>query len=182
MPLKLSGSGGGFVSKGSGEGLKTKIVPQIFSYRYYRMVIKETKYTQGFPGTSFGEGLQFIELEILLNSVRVDYSGASATSNGVLTGGQTPAEAIDNNSSTKWYTSSTPSVGTPTIFNIDFGTERISNAFRYKTGEDVLGRDPVQWTFEGSNNNSTWTILHTQSTNASITDSRSTFTQEFPFS
>jgi len=179
--IRFSGSGGrlhipGSDGGGGGGG---------FSYRYYRMVIKETKFTQGLSA-GYWWNMEMAEVELLLNSSRVDYTGATATGeNEGMNYGAVASNVIDNNPATKWYTSTTPSPASPVILKIDFGTARSANAFRYMTtafgGVGSEGRDPVQWTFEGSNDNSSWTTLHTQSTNATITSDRQAWTQEFPF-
>ena len=154
----------------------------IASYRYFRMVIKESKYSQGIYTGASQTGTQFQELELLLNSARIDYTGVSASSTGTAPGGQGAAQAVDNNLATKWFVYESVTSASPITFTIDFGSSRSANGFRFVTGGDVPGRDPLRWSFEGSNNNSTWTVLHLQDTNASITDSRSTYTQEFGFS
>jgi hypothetical protein len=155
------------------------------SYRYYRMVIKETRNSLGLPGyagsAELVRGVQFQELELRSNAVRISYAGSTASSTGTAPGAyQDASKAIDNNSATKWYVYETPTTASPITFKIDFGTARQVNGFRYMTS-DVAARDPLRWSFEGSNDNSTWTVLHTQSTNASITTSRTTYTQEFMF-
>ncbi len=154
------------------------------SYRYYRMVIKETRNSLGLPGYTggAGTGLEFKELELLSNTTRISYTGAAASSTGTVPGAyQDASKAVDNNSATKWFVYDTPTTASPITFKIDFGTSRQANGFRYMTA-DLAARDPLRWSFEGSNNDSTWTVLHTQSTNASITTSRTTYTQEFSFS
>jgi hypothetical protein len=156
------------------------------SYRYYRMVIKETRNSLGLPGyagsTELVMGLQLQELELLSNAARISYAGSTASSTGTAPGAyQDASKAIDNNSATKWFVYETPTTASPITFKIDFGTARQANGFRYMTGGDAAARDPLRWSFEGSNNDSTWTVLHTQSTNASITTSRTTYTQEFMF-
>lgn len=145
----------------------------VATYRYYRMAIK------GVKGSS---EIQFTELELLLNLSKIDYTGASASSSAASGAvNQTPAQAIDGNLSTKWFTFAAPSEASPVYFTIDFGSARSANGFRYVTGGDTESRDPTKWTFEGSNDNSTWSTLHTQSSAATITASRTTRTQEFAF-
>jgi hypothetical protein len=52
------------------------------------------------------------------------------------------------------------------------------NSYYYVTGSDAAYRDPVSWTLAVSNDNSTWTVLSTQS-NVVITDNRYDNTQIF---
>jgi hypothetical protein len=65
------------------------------------------------------------------------------------------------------------------VLQIDFGSRRTVDGFRYITGADVNGRDPVRWVLEGSNDASSWSTIHVQSTDATITTSRTTATQIF---
>ncbi len=156
---------------------ETNLGNNVASYRYYKMVITGTKITNQSAG---GVGVQFDELELLNNNARIEYTGATAS---VITPGAyvNLSSGIDNSLGSKWFTDANPSVGTPISYIIDFGSVRDATGFRYRTGNDQAGRDPITWSFEGSNNNSTWTVLHTQSTNATITDSRGVWTQTFAF-
>ena len=65
------------------------------------------------------------------------------------------------------------------VLQIDFGSRRTVDGFRYITGADVNGRDPVRWVLEGSNDSTTWSTIQVQSTDATITTSRATATQIF---
>lgn len=128
--------------------------------------------------------VQFAEFDLLYNGTRVNYAGASASNpGGVNPTGETPAQGIDNNTATKFLDQSGNGGATGSTiswqFVIDFGSPRTVDAFRFCTANDVNGRDPVRWKLEGSTDNSTWRTLHTQSTDASITTSRFTYTQTF---
>jgi hypothetical protein len=132
--------------------------------------------------------MQMTEFQLLFMGTRIDYTGASATNpSGANPSGQDASKAIDNNTSTVFLDwSGNGTVGANAtgvikswVLQIDFGSRRAVDGFRYITGGDVNGRDPVQWVLEGSNDNSTWTTIHTQSTDASITTSRTTATQIF---
>ena len=177
--LGLGGTTRVYTPGGGGGGEET---PAYYSFRYYKMVITGTKITNlsGYQGGSGWVGVQFDELELLNSGARVDYTGAVAS---VITHGAYVwlERAIDNIDGTKWFTDVDPSDATPISFIIDFGAARQTTGFRYKTGNDISGRDPIRWTFQGSNDNSNWTTLHTQSTNATITDNRIAWTQEFSF-
>jgi hypothetical protein len=119
---------------------------------------------------------------------RVDYTGATATNAGGFNPtGQDASKAVDNNTATVFLDmSGNGTVGANVtgvtkswVLQIDFGSRRTVDGFRYTTGADVNGRDPVQWILEGSNDNSTWSTIHVQSTDATITTSRTTATQIF---
>lgn len=181
MSIVTKGSGGSIKFTGEGEG-GLKVINPGNEFRYYRMVINGTKVTNAGVTGNDQYGTQMGELELLNNSLRIDYSGATAS----ITGGssplyQSPMQAIDGNMGTKWFAFENPSVANPIIFTIDFGSLRSANGFRYLTAGDVIGRDPIRWSFEGSRDNSSWIVLHSQPTNASITNNRLAWTQEFPF-
>jgi hypothetical protein len=67
--------------------------------------------------------------------------------------------------------------GTSSIY-IDNVDPIFFNSYYYVTGNDSPDRDPVSWTLAVSNDNSTWTIINTQS-NVVITDDRYAITQTF---
>ena len=158
------------------------------AYRYYRFsVTKVRDNTADLPSFPVGI-LQFAEFDLFYNGSRVNYTGATATNpGGANPVGEEPDKGIDNNTSTKFldYSGNGGAFGAVISwkFVIDFGASvrRTADAFRLATANDVTGRDPVRWILEGSNDNSTWTTLHTQSTDASITTSRLTYTQLFYF-
>lgn len=119
---------------------------------------------------------------------RVDFTGATATNpNGFNPSGQEASKAIDNNSGSVFLDASgngTAPIGSTGaikswVLKIDFGSRRTIDGFRYTTGGDVPGRDPVQWVLEGSNDDSSWSTIQVQSSDASITTSRATQTQIF---
>ena len=156
----------------------------VWSFRYYRFTTTKVRdYTQDLPAWPVGM-VQFAELEFLYNRTRVSYAGATATNpGGANPTGEEPDKGIDNNTATKFLDySGNGGIYGSTIsrkFVIDFGLPKEVDAFRFCTANDVDGRDPVQWTMEGSTDNITWRNLHTQATDASITTSRLTFTQIF---
>jgi hypothetical protein len=132
--------------------------------------------------------MQMAEFQLLFMGTRVDYTGATATNTGGYNPtGQDASKAIDNNTSTVFLdVSGNGTIGADAtgvtkswVLQIDFGSRRTVDGFRYITGADVNGRDPVRWVLEGSNDNSTWSTIHVQSTDATITTSRTTATQIF---
>jgi hypothetical protein len=157
------------------------------NFRYFRFAVTKVRDITQDPTYPVGM-MQMTEFQLLFMGTRIDYTGASATNpSGANPSGQDASKAIDNNTSTVFLDwSGNGTVGANAtgvikswVLQIDFGSRRAVDGFRYITGGDVNGRDPVQWVLEGSNDNSTWTTIHTQSTDASITTSRTTATQIF---
>ena len=145
---------------------------KFLAYRYYRF--RTTKIRGGISPTM----VQLSEIEFYYNNAKLSFSGATATNPGGSNPvGEEPSKAIDGNTSTKWLDFNIQSL----VIDFGSGVKKIASAFRFATANDESGRDPVRWVVEGSNDNSTWTALHTQSTDASITTSRLTYTQTFYF-
>jgi hypothetical protein len=94
------------------------------------------------------------------------------------TAAQNVAASIDGNTSTKLYNGGWASK----YYLYDMGSSfnTVLTGWRYVTGDDVDGRDPISWTLLGSTNNSDWVLLD-QRVNETITTSRSTATQDFTF-
>ena len=92
--------------------------------------------------------------------------------------GQNVAASIDGNTSTKVFNGSWNTKYYLYDMGASFNT--VLTGWRYITGNDVDGRDPVSWTLLGSTNNSDWVLLD-QRVNETITTSRSTATQDFTF-
>lgn len=142
------------------------------AYRYYRF--RTTKIRGGINPTM----VQLSEIEFYYSGIKISLTGATATNPGGSNPvGEEPSKAIDGSTATKWLD------GNILPLVVDFGANKrvVANAFRFATANDEIGRDPIQWALEGSNDNSTWFSLHTQSTDASITTDRNTYTQTFYF-
>lgn len=143
---------------------------KVYRFRYYRFR------TTAIRSTSPDSAVQMSELVFLLGGTRVDYTGATASNPGGNNPvGEEPSKAIDNNTSTKWLDINI----LPLV--IDFAAPRQLDAFRFYTANDFDNREPVQWVVEGSDDNSTWKALHTQSTNANVPTARFTATEIFYF-
>ena len=142
------------------------------AYRYYRFR------TTAIRGGIIPTMVQMTEIEFYFSGTKISTSGATATNPGGSNPvGEEPAKAIDGSTATKWLDNNI----LPLVIDLGSSVRRVADAFRYCTGNDETGRDPLQWVVEGSNDNTNWTALHTQSTDASITTLRSTFTQLFYF-
>ncbi len=157
------------------------------TFRYFRFAVTKVRDITQDPSYPVGM-MQMAEFQLLFMGTRVDYTGATATNTGGFNPtGQDASKAIDNNTATVFLDASgngtiggdATGVIKSWVLQIDFGSRRTVDGFRYITGADVNGRDPVQWVLEGSNDASSWSAIHVQSTDASITTSRTTATQIF---
>lgn len=158
------------------------------AYRYYRWsVTKARDITQDQPTWPVGM-IQASEVEIFFAGTKVPITSATCTNPGGYNPvGEGPTNANDGSTATKWLDQSGNGGATGSVISwklvIDLGVggAKVADAFRYATANDVNGRDPVRWNFEGSNDNVNWRVLHSQAADASITTSRTTFTQLFYF-
>jgi hypothetical protein len=71
--------------------------------------------------------------------------------------GEGPANLVDGNTATKWLDFNR----SPLVFH--FGTPVAVHHYGFTTANDVPGRDPVRWRFEGSNDGINWTLLDDRS-------------------
>ena len=161
-------------------------------YRYYRWSVTKVKdATQDLPTWPVGI-MQASEIQLFFAGTSYNISSATATNpGGSNPTGEEPTKINDGDTATKFLDRSGNGVvgGVDTgstqswklVLDLGSGNAKSVDAFRYATANDVPGRDPVRWTFEGSNDSTNWTILHTQSTDATITDTRFTYTQTFYF-
>lgn len=157
------------------------------TFRYFRFAVTKVRDITQDPTYPVGM-MQMAEFQLTFMGTRVDYTGATATNTGGFNPtGQDASKAIDNNTATVFLDASgNGTVGGDAtgvikswVLQIDFGVRRTVDGFRYITAADVNGRDPVRWVLEGSNDASSWSTIHVQSTDASITTSRTTATQIF---
>jgi hypothetical protein len=78
---------------------------------------------------------------------------------------QQPSSAFNRNSSWRWTNAGATNPGPIGWLRYNFGPGNAQTVKRYTviSGADVADRDPKTWTFQGSNDASTWTTLDTQS-------------------
>ncbi len=97
-------------------------------------------------------------------SNRVSSGTASDSQNS--SGTEGADKAFDGLATTKWYNGGTaPTVAAPVWLGYDFGAGNAWAIARYDitSASDVQGRDPKDWTVQGSNDGSTWTNVDTRS-------------------
>ena len=144
-------------------------------YRYLRWLMTQTTGADNFAA------IQACDLVLLYNGATVSWGPSASATNpdGGSTANEQADKLLDYNINTKWCDLSfgTTSFGTSTVY-IDNVNPIVFNSYYYVTGNDSPDRDPVSWTLAVSNDNSSWSIIDTQS-NVGITSSRQTNTQIF---
>ena len=149
----------------------------ILNHRYLKWSITEQKDDTTAVG---GTMIQVSELYLKYTGSAVSWGSATITNpNGDNPANEGPANLIDGNINTKALDFDIDVNGS-SVFIIDAGSGNTlqADSYYYVTGGDAEQRDPISWTIEGSNDGTNYTVLHTV-TNATITSSRKTSTQEF---
>ncbi|NHC14619.1 glycoside hydrolase family 92 protein [Motilibacter sp. E257] len=119
------------------------------------------------------------------NTVETDASGARRTANVVgpsgsgyagsvnetvnqitASGENAPNEgkegAVDGDPASKWLAFSKPSVAAPVWLQYRLSKPAVVVKYAMTSGNDEPGRDPRDWTVQGSNDGTNWTVLDTQ--------------------
>lgn len=153
VTYSLTGSRTGVTETGEGEVTVRSVPGGTSNFRYVRF--KATKLRSG---TAFGI-IQLGEFGFLSGTAPV--TGITATNPGGNTpGGEGIGNLVDGDGlNNKWLDFN----NAPVVF--DFGVpaegdppKSFSNYYFF-TANDAPGRDPVQWTLEGSNDQSSWTLI-----------------------
>lgn len=78
-------------------------------------------------------------------------------------------QAFNGNSGSKWHNGNATNRSPTDWLRYDFGAGNAQTVKRYTViSADVANRDPKTWTFQGSNDGSSWTTLDTQSNQAFV--------------
>ena len=102
--------------------------------------------------------------------VNVAFGGTASSSVIGSPSWEAPGQAFDGNSASEWYNGNAANRGPAAWLRYDFGAGKAQTVRRYAViNGDVANRDPKTWTFQGSNDGSTWTTLDTQSNQAFLT-------------
>jgi hypothetical protein len=98
--------------------------------------------------------------------VNVAFAGTASSGTTGSPSNETPDQAFNGNSGSKWFTPTAPT----DWLRYDFGAGNAQTIKRYTliSANDMPDRDPKSWTFQGSNDGSTWTTLDTQSNQAFV--------------
>ena len=157
--------------------LSTPTAPNSTVYRYFKFLPQEMR-------SATPDAMQYSEFELTDGTSYYSPDSASQLYRADDTDGddyvasQRVAASIDGSTSTKLFNGSWATK----YYLYDMGSSfnTVLTGWRYKTGDDVDGRDPVSWTLLGSTNNTDWVILD-QRTQETITTTRQTATQDFLF-
>jgi regulation of enolase protein 1 (concanavalin A-like superfamily) len=97
----------------------------------------------------------------LVTMINVATNGTATASANGSSSTEGAAKAFDKSSGTKWFNGN---AGTTGWIQYDLGTgvSRVVKGYDVITGNDVPGRDPRNWQFQGSANGSVWTTLDNQ--------------------
>jgi hypothetical protein len=142
------------------------------AFRYYRWQITNTK---TYPPES--NCVQASEFVFVFNGTNQQSTTSSATvtnPSGNNPVGETPNKLVDAILSTKALDLNFVTNGNITNFIFTFASAFAFNGYRWATANDSESRDPASWTLSGSQNGTTWTILHTV-TNYVAISTRSTY-------
>ncbi|MEN8773779.1 MAG: discoidin domain-containing protein [Akkermansiaceae bacterium] len=112
------------------------------TYQYYRFTTTQ----------SAGETLiQLSEFDLINDGNKVDYADLTVTNpGGNSPQNEDPPKIIDGDTNTKWLSFNFA----PLVFT--FNAPVTIDSYNFATANDALGRTPVSWTFEGSDNGATW--------------------------
>lgn len=136
-------------SSETGEGQVTVRTVQGGSseFRYVRFIATKLR-----SGTAAGT-IQLAEFGFLNGTTPL--TGITATNpGGDAPGGEEVGNLVDGDGlNNKWL----DFVNAPVIF--DLGETKVFNGYYFFTANDAPSRDPVQWTLEGSNDQSAWTVI-----------------------
>lgn len=144
-------------------------------YRYLKWKIT------GLKSSSTSISVQAAEFRLRLNGADTLFSGSAVcTGNYPSPGGEGPDKLIDQTTN-KWNMHESGGVEP---YNYEILIDNVTpiefDGYKYMTANDRDYRDPVTWTLSGSNDNTNWTLLDTQTdVDATIPASRLTWTPVF---
>jgi hypothetical protein len=143
-----------FISSAGRRGFRSKKPVISSSYLYYRWRITNLR--------TFSTANSVQASEFVFQNAGVDTRPTATVTNP---GGNNPAgegasNLYDNSTATKALDFNIKT-NNFSIFLYTFSSAQTFTGYRWATANDSTERDPITWTVEGSNNNSTWTVLHT---------------------
>ncbi len=122
-------------------------------YRYYRFTFTQT------DGLTPYTSLSQIELfDALGNHVDLTSGGTTVSASSENSGAEDANNAVDNSDNSEWLSDTGASL--PQWFKIDFGVTQTVEKFSLKSQRIVTGRTATYWYVEGSNDDTTWDLIH----------------------
>ena len=122
-------------------------------FRYYKLEILDTRVN--------GNGVQISEFVFISGGTDNPMTGVTMSNpNGAssnLSGTTGAYKIIDKSLASKWY--DIQASGYPVLI-FDFGTKKLFDGYKWGTGDDNINRDPRSWKIYGSNDNTSFTLLH----------------------
>jgi len=117
--------------------------------------------------TEKADSVEIGEFKLYHGLVEFDMMGARATNpDGMFTKKEVPWRAIDDHVETSWRSTYYGSL------YIDLRVPIPVQSFKFWTGAGHMDRDPVQWTFSGSNDGVNYQLLHEQAFNYNVPQKR----------
>ncbi|RYD31339.1 MAG: discoidin domain-containing protein, partial [Verrucomicrobiaceae bacterium] len=148
---------------GSTDTTTLKAVPQAgktATWQYYRFTANRLR-------DGFATAVQLSEFEFLKDGASVSRTNVTVTNpGGESPGGEVPENLLDGLDTTKWL----DALNQPVVF--DFGAPTAIDGYRFTTGNDASGRDPLRWTLEGSADGVSWTAIDRVTSDAPVPQGR----------
>ncbi len=153
-------------------GRPTPQQQQLSGYIYYRWLITDTKINP--PNGNASQASEFV-FQLNGTDQQATTTSATVTANpaGIFAAGEEPQKLVDGNLTTKMCDQKFVTNGSTSII-FQFSSRQTFTGYRWATANDEEGRDPKSWTLSGSQNGTTWTLLHTV-TGYTATSSRNTY-------
>jgi len=132
--------------------------------------------------TSDGSTADTGPIAVAVPKVSSIFFGAIITASGENPSNEGKEQAFDGNAGTKWYTGAPTGAG---WIQIQLKWGYVISQYSITSANDADGRDPKDWTLQGSNDGTNWTVLDTR-TNENFTDRHQkktyTFSNTMPYS
>jgi len=122
-----------------------KMTPR--TYKYFKFNLISVR------NNGRANSVQMGEIQLRDDSNKVIPGAVASNPGGRSPGNEQPRHGVDGNTRTKWLDfNKNPLV-------LTFPGPVTVKDYRWSTANDATNRDPARWTFEGSNDGATWTVL-----------------------
>ena len=93
--------------------------------------------------------------------INVATGGTTSATSNIGSGNEGSDKAFDRNTGSKWFNGNSGTSGW-IRYDLGAGKAQVVTAYDVATANDVPGRDPKNWQFQGSNDATNWTTLDTR--------------------